>query len=128
MSRVMLTDNGGHLISPINSYHPVFGSGQGALLSTADTDYTLTVSCGQAYRLCSLGDQLNNLGGIDAGIADVTAASNAVWHAAPGLPIVMYVPEKSDGSATRSLHLARRDGSGLTSAQIVQLDDSGGAD
>lgn len=95
MSRceIYLSDNYGHRVSDPNTAHPVLASGLTKTLTTAGTNYTLTVEQGQTYKIISTLSSAVQHDVVFAGVTGTVATdANKEWMFPVGQSGIIHIP------------------------------------
>jgi len=95
MSETFLSDNKGHRVPPHpDSAHPVAASGLTETLTTAGTNYTLTVEQGESYKVIStLASSVMTTEIVFMGITGAqTVTANREWMFPLGQSGIVHIP------------------------------------
>lgn len=92
-------DNMGQAVPLPHCAHPVLASGQTLTTTTANANNTCTVVCGRTYAItATIGTFFFSVTGT------IATAANREWICSQCGRIVVHVPQKSAGEATRTLN------------------------
>lgn len=96
-----LSDNKGNRVPPHpNEIHPIAASGLTVTLTTAGTDYTLTVEPGKSYRIIGTLSAAASHDVVFAGILTQATTANREWAIPLGQAGIVHIPV-----GTTTLHL-----------------------
>jgi hypothetical protein len=87
MQQVILSDNAGRQVPPVESVDPIAASGQTLTNAAKDTDTTATVVASAKYAITA-----QTVGGFYFGVATIATAANILWACPLGKTIIITIP------------------------------------